>query len=103
MNNVNLLLQGDTKTIYQRMTLILILLNGVQIGQRLLTLHSAKLILILKQIQVHKMSKLIQAFVTNPNDKTRARLQAYLYKHQMAVCLASPEEKQILNANGFKG
>jgi hypothetical protein len=49
------------------------------------------------------MSKLIQAFIANPNDKTRARLQAYLYKHQMAVCLASPEEKHILDVNGFKG
>ena len=49
------------------------------------------------------MSKLIQAFIANPNDKTRARLQAYLYKHQMAVCLATPEERQILKQNGFKG
>ncbi len=48
------------------------------------------------------MSKLIQAFISNPNDKTRARLQAYLYKHQMAVCLASPEEKQILTQHEFK-
>jgi hypothetical protein len=49
------------------------------------------------------MSKLIQAFMANPNDKTRARLQAYLYKHQMAVCLATPAEQQILKQHGFKG
>ena len=49
------------------------------------------------------MSKLIQAFIANPNDKTRAKLQAYLYKHKMAVCLATPEEHLILKQNGFKG
>jgi hypothetical protein len=49
------------------------------------------------------MSKLIQAFKANPNDKTRAKLQAYLQKHMMAICMASPEEQQFLKTNGFKG
>ena len=41
------------------------------------------------------MSKLIAAYLANPTDKTRARLVAYLAKHQMAVCLASPEERAV--------
>lgn len=49
------------------------------------------------------MSKLIRNFVAYPSDEARLRLQKYLTRHPMAVCLATPEEKQILNANGFKG
>ena len=28
---------------------------------------------------------------------------AYLQKHMMAICMASPDEQQFLKANGFKG
>jgi hypothetical protein len=51
----------------------------------------------------NEMSKLIQAFKTDPSDKNRAKLAAYLQKHMMAICMASPDEQQFLKANGFKG
>jgi hypothetical protein len=57
----------------------------------------------IRQIKVHKMSKLIQAFKTDPSDNNRAKLAAYLQKHMMAICMASPDEQQFLKANGFKG
>jgi hypothetical protein len=47
------------------------------------------------------MNKLIEQFVANPSDKTRLRLQTYLNKHPMAVCLASPEQREILKVNGL--
>jgi hypothetical protein len=49
------------------------------------------------------MNKLIQAFKADPSDKNREKLAAYLQKHMMAICMASPEEQQFLKANGFKG
>lgn len=49
------------------------------------------------------MNKLIQAFKTDPSDKNRAKLQAYLQKHMMAICMASPDEQQFFAINGFKG
>lgn len=49
------------------------------------------------------MNKLLEAFIKNPNEQTRAKLQAYLNKHMMAICMASSEEQQFLKANGFKG
>jgi hypothetical protein len=49
------------------------------------------------------MNKLIQAFKAHPSDKNRAKLQTYLQKHMMAICMASPDEQQFLKANGFKG
>lgn len=49
------------------------------------------------------MSKLLEAFITNPTEQTRAKLQAYLYKHMMAVCMATPEQQQILKLHNFKG
>ena len=48
------------------------------------------------------MLKLLEAFLANPNDKTRAKLQAYLNKHMMAMCMATPEQNAFLRANGFK-
>ena len=50
------------------------------------------------------MSKLIAAYLANPTDKTRTRLVAYLAKHQMAVCLATPEEHAVIKSlfNGAK-
>ena len=49
------------------------------------------------------MNKLIQAFKADPSDKNRAKLIAYLQKHMMAICMASPNEQKFLKANGFKG
>jgi hypothetical protein len=50
------------------------------------------------------MSKLIAAFLANPTFKNRDRLVAYLAKHQMAVCLATPEELAVIKSlyNGAK-
>lgn len=47
------------------------------------------------------MSKLINAYRTNPSPKTRERLQTYINKHLMAICMATPEEVQFLRANQF--
>ena len=49
------------------------------------------------------MNKLLEAFIANPTEQIRAKLQAYLNKHMMAVCMASPEQKAVLKSNGFKG
>jgi len=48
------------------------------------------------------MHKLLTAFRANPTDANRAKLQNYLNKHMMAVCLATPEEQAFLKSNGFK-
>ncbi len=48
------------------------------------------------------MTKLLTAYMTNKTDATAKRLQAYLAKHMMAVCLASPEDIATLRAEGFK-
>ncbi len=47
------------------------------------------------------MSKLIAAFQFNPTDANRAKLQAYIRKHMMALCCATPEEISFLKANNF--
>jgi hypothetical protein len=44
------------------------------------------------------MSKLIAAYLANPTDKTRTRVVACLAKHQMAVCLATPEEHAVIKS-----
>lgn len=49
------------------------------------------------------MSKLIASYRKMPSAANRAKLQAYLDKHMMALCLASPEEVAFLRANEFKG
>ena len=48
------------------------------------------------------MQKLINAYRALPTPANRARLQAYLNKHLMAVCLAAPEELTFLRAHEFK-
>lgn len=48
------------------------------------------------------MSKLIAEYAASPTEKNRTRLQNYLNKHQMAVCMALPYEVAILLQNGFK-
>lgn len=47
------------------------------------------------------MTKLILKFALTRAPSDRAKLQAYLNKHMMAVCLATPEEIEFLKANGF--
>lgn len=47
------------------------------------------------------MSKLINAYRKLPSPTNRAKLQAYLNKHMMAVCLALPEDIVFLKANEF--
>ena len=42
------------------------------------------------------MNKLIQAYQANPNDKTASKLRAYIASHPMAMCLATPEQMQVL-------
>jgi rubredoxin len=49
-----------------------------------------------------KMNKLIEKYRTIPSPTNRAKLQAYLQKHMMAVCLATQEEIAFLKANEFK-
>lgn len=48
------------------------------------------------------MSKLIAQYRKLPTPSNRAKLQAYLDKHMMAVCMASDEELAFLKANAFK-
>jgi hypothetical protein len=48
------------------------------------------------------MSKLIALFKTAPTDANRAKLNTYMLKHMMAVCMLSIEETAFLRANGFK-
>ena len=48
------------------------------------------------------MSKLINAFRKLPSPTNRKRLQDYLNKHTMAVCLASPDEIAFLKTHEFK-
>jgi len=47
------------------------------------------------------MTRLINAYRKLPSPTNRAKLQAYLQKHMMAVCMATPEELQFLKANEF--
>lgn len=47
------------------------------------------------------MTKLINTYRTLPSPTNRAKLQKYLDKHMMAVCMASSDEVAFLKANGF--
>jgi hypothetical protein len=47
------------------------------------------------------MSKLIATYRKLPSPSNRAKLQAYLNKHMMAVVLATPEDIAFLKANEF--
>lgn len=47
------------------------------------------------------MQRLLNIYRTTPSPSNRAKLQAYLNKHMMAVCLATPEDIAFLKANGF--
>ena len=47
------------------------------------------------------MTKLLKAYRTLPSPSNRAKLQSYLNRHMMAVCLATPEEIAFLKAHAF--
>lgn len=47
------------------------------------------------------MTKLINAYRSCPTMKNRARLQTYLNRHTMAVCMATPEELAFLKIHEF--
>jgi len=47
------------------------------------------------------MNKLLNAYRSNPCRANHAKLQAYLNKHMMAVCTATPEDIQFLKAHQF--
>lgn len=42
------------------------------------------------------MSKLIQAYIANPSDKTLEKIRRYIAIHPMSVCFATQEEAQVL-------
>ena len=48
------------------------------------------------------MQKLLNAYRKLPSPSNRAKLQAYLNKHLMAVCLASIEDIAFLRAHNFE-
>jgi len=47
------------------------------------------------------MQRLLNAYRNAPTPSNRAKLQAYLNKHPMAVCLAMPDEQAFLKTHGF--
>lgn len=47
------------------------------------------------------MSKFLAAFRAVPTAANRAKLQKYLDKHMMAICMASDDEIAFLKANEF--
>lgn len=47
------------------------------------------------------MTKLLNTYRKLPMPSNRAKLQNYLNKHPMAVCMASAEEIEFLKAHGF--
>lgn len=47
------------------------------------------------------MAKLLNAYRKLPSPTNRARLQAYLDKHQMAVCMATADEVAFLRDHEF--
>lgn len=47
------------------------------------------------------MTKLINAYRKLPSPTNRNKLMAYIQKHPMAACMASPEDLSFLKANGF--
>ena len=49
------------------------------------------------------MGKLINKFKAEPTQANRVKLEKYLAKHMMALCMATPEEIAFLKANEIKG
>lgn len=48
------------------------------------------------------MSRLIKRYKTLPSPSNRRALQTYLDKHPMAICMATDEEREFLEANDFR-
>lgn len=48
-----------------------------------------------------KMTKLLNAYRAAPTLRNREKLQTYLKRHPMAICLATREECEFLIANSF--
>jgi hypothetical protein len=48
------------------------------------------------------MTKLLNTYRKLPSPSNRAKLQSYLDKHLMAICMASVEDVTFLKAHGFK-
>lgn len=44
------------------------------------------------------MDRLLAAYLANPCDKTKTQLLNYIAKHPMAVCLATPEQNQLIRS-----
>jgi hypothetical protein len=49
----------------------------------------------------YNMTKLIESFRKCPTQANRIKLQKYINKHMMAVCMATPDELAFLKANEF--
>jgi hypothetical protein len=47
------------------------------------------------------MSKLLNTYRADPTPANHAKLQTYLNKHMMAVCLASIEDIAFMRAHNF--
>ena len=47
------------------------------------------------------MTKLINTYRKLPSITNRRKLQAYLNKHPMALCMARPEDIEFLRVNNF--
>ena len=47
------------------------------------------------------MDKLINQYRATPTPANRAKLQTYINKHMMAVCMATIEDVAFLKANEF--
>ena len=48
------------------------------------------------------MKKLLETFRANPTDANRVKLQTYIDRHMMAICLASADDVAFLRANLFR-
>jgi hypothetical protein len=48
------------------------------------------------------MKKLLESYKKLPSPANRTKLQNYLNKHMMAICMASQEDIAFLKANEFK-
>ena len=43
------------------------------------------------------MNKVITDYQNNPNSKNIARVLAYIAKHPMSMCFATPEQQAVVN------
>jgi hypothetical protein len=50
-----------------------------------------------------EMLRLISNFRKMPSPSNRAKLQNYIRKHEMAVCMLAPDETNFLRIHGFEG